>query len=215
MKAVKIFFFLTLLLTTSFAQVDFRAGMGLDLMNSPSLTDYINQSGFSGGSDISSFATAINFSGEVAVKINDDFHLAADLGYQLYSHTTNVILGRYDLAFNNIMPSVLTYYVIEGIGYNFKIGGGGGLRIVSVDETLPASVRSDNYSALGFGLLLRAQGNTLLSHKIYANISLDFRYDANGIPENNGRRLYNYVLKENVNFNQLAIGIKLGFYYKF
>lgn len=215
MKAIKIFFLISIFFFNSFGQVDLRIGMGLDFINSPSLTDYINQSNFSGGSDISSFATAINFSGEIALRIADDFQLAADVGYQLYSHNANVMLGRYDLTFNNIMPSILTYYLIQGVGYNFKIGGGGGLRFVSVEQTLPASVSPDLFSSIGFGLLLRAQGNTLLSDKIYANISLDFRYDANGIPEKDGRKLYNNVLQENVNFNQLALGVKLGVYYKF
>lgn len=214
MKFYKVLFLTIISFFYSFAQVDFRVGMGLDFFNSQSVVDYINQSKFSGEGELSSFSTAVNFSGELGVKVDNNIQLSGDVAYQIYSYNSNVTLGRYDIAFNNFMPSVLTYYMIEGNGYNFKFGGGAGLRFVNVEQTLPASVSSDKYSSTGFGLLLRAQGNTLLSDKIYANISLDIRYDINGVPENNGRKLYNNVLKEDVNFNQFAFGIKLGLYYK-
>ena len=214
MKLRIIFLLVSIFSLISIAQVDVRVGMGLDFFNSPSMVDYINQSNFSGIEELSSFSTSINFSGEVGVKVSDDLQIAGDLAYQIYSYNSNVALGRYDITSNNIMPSALIYYMIEGAGYNFKLGGGAGLRFVSVEQTLPASVSSEKFSSTGFGLLLRAQGNTLLSDNIYANICFDFRYDRNGTPENNGRKLYNNVLKEDVNFNQLALGIKLGLYYK-
>lgn len=214
MKPDKVLFIIIISSFYSYAQVDFRVGMGLDFFNSQSVVDYINQSNFSGSGELSSFSIAVNFSGEVGVKVDNNIQLSGDLAYQIYSYNSNVTLGRYDIKFNSLMPSILTYYLVEGSGYNLKFGGGAGLRFVLVEQTLPASVGSDKYSSTGFGFLLRAQGNTLLSDKIYANISLDVRYDVNGVPENNGRKLYNNVLKEDVNFNQLALGIKLGLYYK-
>lgn len=214
MKINKMLFLIIISSIYTYAQIDFRVGMGLDFFNSQSVVDYINQSNFSGSGELSSFSTAVNFSGEVGVKVDNNIQLSGDVTYQIYSYNSDVTLGRYDIKFNNFMPSVLTYYMIEGTGYNFKFGGGAGLRFVSVEQTLPASAGADKYSSTGFGLLLRAQGNTLLGDKIYANISLDIRYDINGVPENNGRKLYNNVQKDNVNFNQLALGIKLGLYYK-
>ncbi len=214
MKLDRVLFIIIISSFYSYAQVDFRVGMGLDFFNSQSVVDYINQSNFSGSEELSSFSTAVNFSGEVGIKVDNNIQLAGDVTYQIYSYNSDVTLGRYDIKFNNFMPSVLIYYMIEGTGYNFKFGGGAGLRFVSVEQTLPASAGSDKYSSTGFGFLLRAQGNTLLGDKIYANISLDIRYDINGVPENNGRKLYNNVQKDDVNFNQLALGIKLGLYYK-
>ncbi len=215
MKTKNIFLMIIFISYYSFSQVDLRVGMGLDFFNSPSLVDYLNQSNFSESGDLSSFSTAVNFSGEAGVMIQDNLQLSADLSYQIYSYNANISLGRYDIKSNNLMPSVLAYYVISGSGYNFKFGGGLGLRFLSVEQTLPASVYSENFSSVGYGILLRAQGNTLLSDKFYANISFDIRYDINGVPENNGKKLYNNVLQEDVNFNQLALGIKLGLYYKF
>ncbi len=113
------------------------------------------------------------------------------------------------------MPSLLAFYVISGQGYNFKFGGGGGARFISVDETLPASARSDNYTSTGFGAIIRAEGNTLLSGNVYANVIADLRYDINGEPSGNLGNLRNNVLNENVNFNSLSVGIKLGVSYFF
>ena len=113
------------------------------------------------------------------------------------------------------MPSILGYYVLNGTGYNFKFGGGAGVRLLSVDESLPGTGSSDNYSSTGYGFILRAEGNTAIAENVYAHIAADVRYDVNGEPENNGENLYNVVYKENVNFNSLSFGIRLGISYQF
>lgn len=215
MKVNIVFLFWSFIINSLIAQVDFRLSLGIDFFSSPSMTDYINQSNFTEESELSTFSSAINFSGESGLMISDFIQVTGDLAYQLYSYNSMLIQGRYEIVFNNLMPSILAYYVFEGIGYNFKFGGGAGIRIVNVKENLPASVKSSEYFSTGVGFLVRTQGNTLISDNIFANICIDLRYDVNGTPENNGIKLYNYVLKENVNFNQIAFGIKLGLYYKF
>ncbi len=197
-------------------QNQFRANMGIDFINTPSLIDYINQSNFaSDGSQLPTFNTAVNFSGEYGRLLNENLQLSIELSYLIYSYNAGNINGRYDLSYNLMMPSLLAFYVLSGKGYNFKFGGGAGIRFLSVDETLPASVKSDNYSSTGFGVILRAEGNTLLSGNLFANIITDFRYDFNGEPSGNNTSLHNNVLNENVNFNSLSVGIKLGVSYFF
>ena len=113
------------------------------------------------------------------------------------------------------MPSVLGYYVIRGEGYNFKFGGGAGVRFLSVNVTRNGSALATNYSSTGFGAILRAEGNTLLGGSVFANIGFEIRYDINGEPDNNGKYLYNRVLNENVNFNAFSSGVRLGITYIF
>ncbi len=197
-------------------QNQIRANMGIDFINTPSMIDYINQSNFaSDGSQLPTFNTAVNFSVEYGRLLNENFQLSAELAYLIYSYNASNINGRYDLSYNLIMPSLLAFYVLSGKGYDFKFGGGAGLRFLSVDETLPASVRSDNYTSTGFGAILRAEGNTLLSGNFYANIIADIRYDLTGEPKGNLGNLRNNVINENVNFNSLSVGIKLGVSYFF
>jgi hypothetical protein len=110
----------------------------------------------------------------------------------------------------------MAYYVLIGNGFNFKFGGGAGPRFVSVSENKKWQGTEESFSSIGFGALLRVEGNTALAENVYANIGLDLRYDLNGEPENSsGDKLVNNVKGENVNFNTFSMGIKLGISYLF
>lgn len=199
--------------TLVFAQGELKGVMGIYFFSSPSMQNYINQAGFDNSDNqVGSFVSLIMFAGEGGLFLNPDFMITLEAAYQIYSYTSSGIDGQYKLSFNNILPSLLAYYILSGQGYNFKFGGGTGLRLVSVDESLPALGSSDFHS-VGFGFIGRIEGNTLLGGNVYANVGLDLRYDLNGEPESNGTTLRNNVLDENVNFNALSIGLRLGITY--
>jgi hypothetical protein len=108
----------------------------------------------------------------------------------------------------------MAYYVLSGVGYNFKFGAGVGPRFSAVTEEKKWQGTSDDYSSIGFGGLLRVEANTALSENFYANIGGDLRYDVNGEPEDeHGNKLVNNVEHETVNFNSFSVGIKLGISY--
>ena len=213
MKKVLLAALLFLSSTLVFAQGELKGVMGIYFFSSPSMQNYINQAGFDNSDNqVGSFVSLIMFAGEGGLFLNPDFMITLEAAYQIYSYTNSGINGQYELSFNNIMPSLLAYYVLSGQGYNFKFGGGAGLRLVSVDESLPASGSSDFHS-VGIGFIGRIEGNTLLGGNVYANVGLDLRYDLNGEPKSNGTTLRNNVLDENVNFNALSIGLRLGITY--
>src|SRR5690554_1650229 len=211
-KLVLIFFIIT---APTFAQFELSASMGIHFINSPSLYDYLNQNYASPGETIEGFNSAINFSGEAGYNLSSSFQSAIDIGYNIYSYTSSGSLGQYDLTYGNLLLSLLGYYVLTGEGYNFKFGGGGGVRFLSADESLPGTGITKTFSSTGFGLLLRAEGNTLLGENIYAKIGAQVGYDFNGEPENNGNPIPNNASNENVNFNSLSIGVSLGVSYIF
>jgi hypothetical protein len=208
------FFFLIISSSAAFGQVEINAAMGIDFINSPSLSDYISQNYETEGDGPGSFFSAIDFSLEGGYYISGSYFISAEGAFLLNSYTTSGILGQYELSYNIIMPSLMNYFVISGIGYNFKLGGGIGPRFVSADESLPGTGVTKNYRSTGFGIVLRAEGNTLLTGNIYANIAAQFRYDANGEPEYNCTPLVNNVLMENVSFNSLSVGVSLGVTYQ-
>ncbi|RKY90780.1 MAG: hypothetical protein DRQ01_08665, partial [Ignavibacteriae bacterium] len=91
-----------------------------------------------------------------------------------------------------------------------------GPRFVSVKESKKWMGSEVDYSSTGFGVVVRAEGNTVLSENIYANIGVDIRYDVNGEPsDSDGNTITNNVLIENVNFDSFAVGVKLGISYLF
>ncbi len=204
---------LALTISTSYSQVRFRGGMGVDYVSAPSLYNYFNQNFAQPGTQLSSFSTSVNFSLEGDYMFSDKYEIGIDVAYRIYSYNYNDVLGRYDLSYHNLMPTFVNYYVIKGEGYQIKFGGGIGVRLLSADETLPGSVTTQTYTATGIGFLLRAVGNTQISSNFYASILFDVRYDLNGEPKNNDINLYNAVDKSNVNFNSFSVGIGLGLTY--
>jgi hypothetical protein len=211
MKKIVLLLLLVLFNVNIFAQVEIKGTMGINFLSVPSMQDYIN---FSHPDDqLGSFNSAVFFVVEGGYFFSPSFVISIDGGFQLFSYTNVSSSGKYELVYSLIPVSVLGYYVIGGNGYNLKFGGGIGPRIVNVEESLPASGTTKEYSSTGFGFILRCEGNTLLGGNFYANVGLDLRYDLNGEPENNGEKLSNSVYNENVNFNTFSLGVKLGISY--
>jgi hypothetical protein len=198
-----------------YSQYDFRAGMGINFVSTPSLTDYLNQNFAASNQQIGVFNSAIIFTAEGGYFLNDHYEISLELGYLINSYNYSYSIGTYRLNYDIIMPTVINYYVIRGAGYSFKFGGGIGLRFLSADQQLPATPSAVNYSSTGFGFLLKAEGNTLLSGNFYANIGVDLGYDFNGKPKYGSTYIVNYINNENVNFNALSAGIHLGVSYIF
>jgi hypothetical protein len=208
--------FITIILfsnTLSFAQFELKGTMGIYFTSIPSMQDYVNQNFAPSDDQLSSFVSSIMFAGEFGIFISPSFETTLEVAYQLYSYTNGSLDGQYELNYSNLMPTVFAYYVIAGTGYNFKFGGGLGARFINVDESLPATGFTTTYNSVGYGIVGRIEGNTLLGGSIYANIGADIRYDVNGEPENNGIPLYNNLQNENVNFNAFSVGVRLGITY--
>ena len=215
---MKIFIFVTLFFVSNIlalAQIELKGVMGIYFLSVPSMQDYINQSGLtSSNNQLESFVSSAEFAVEGGFFLSKSFEITLEVAYQIYSFTDVKPQGKDELSFINLMPSLMGYYVLSGEGYNFKFGGGVGIRFVSVDETRNTSVAKTNYSLVGFGTILRIEGNTLLGGNVYANMGADIRYDVNGEPENaQGKNLINIIQNENVNFNTLSIGVRLGITY--
>jgi hypothetical protein len=215
MKNVSVFILFLLFSNIALPQVSIRGGMGINLISIPSLKDYLNYSHFAPvDNQVGSFGTAVIFSGEATTRVAESYEIGVELAYLYNSYTFSTSNGQYNLTYGILMPTITNYYVIEGQGYNFKFGGGLGIRFINVNETYLPSVNI--LKSIGFGILLRATGNTALSSNVFANITGDIRYDINGEPKNNGIPLQNSAANNsNVNFNSFSLGLTLGITYIF
>ncbi|HEY7751709.1 MAG TPA: hypothetical protein VH917_05405 [Ignavibacteriaceae bacterium] len=214
MKKLLLLIIVIISCTQAIAQIEVKAVMGVNFSSVPSMQDYIN---FTHPDDqLGSFNSAIIFAAEGGYFFSPSFVLSVEGAYQLFSYTNvSSSAGKYELVFSTIPVSALGYFVLGGEGYNLKFGGGVGPRFVIVEESLPGSGSTQQYTSTGVGLIIRIEGNTLLGGDFYANIGTELRYDVNGEPENNGDKLTNNVYNENVNFNTFALGVRLGFSYYF
>lgn len=193
-----------------YSQWDISASMGLDFRNSSSYRDYVNST-FQSNST-SSFKSAVSFSGEIDYAFSNSFQVGVELNTVIDSQTSpSGSGGLYEISFTHFKPSILTYYVIPGEGYQFKFGGGVGFRTVSFSERFFSQA---DYTADGLGLLLKAVGNTALSKDFFALIGIDVRYDFPGELSNNGNKIFNPVTSENLNMNSISIAINLGVTFK-
>lgn len=218
MKKFTVLFIFLILSGKAFSQYDVRGGMGISFINIPSLVDYLNYQGYApSDQQVGIFSSAVNFSGEVDFPLNKNHELGIEAAYLInsYNFTNSLGLGTYKLDYGIIMPSVIYYYVIRDKSYNLKFGGGGGVRFVHVTQQKPATPSAQNYNSTGFGFLLRADGNTILSQDLYVNLGFDLRYDFNGKPKNGSQYLVNRNNQKNVSFNAFSAGIRLGITYSF
>jgi hypothetical protein len=211
MKKIAILFLLIIISNFSLAQIELKGTMGINFLSVPSLQDYIN---FSHPDDqLGSFNSAVIFAIEGGYFLSPNFLISLDGAYQLFSYTNVSTNGKYEMIYTALPISVLGYYVIGGDGYNIKFGAGVGPRFVNIQESLPGLGTTEDYNSTGVGFLIRVDGNTMLGGGFYANIGADLRYDLNGEPDNNGKKLTNSVYNQNVNLDTFALGVKLGISY--
>jgi hypothetical protein len=213
MKYFILTIFFLLFSLSAFSQTEIRGSMGIDFVSSPSLTNYLNQTYAAG--QLGTFNSAVIFTLEADRFLKESYQVGFEISYLLNSFNFNQDFQTYNLKYNIIMPAILNYYVIQGKGYEFKFGGGIGIPFVSADEKTLGIDYSTNYKSTGVGVILRVDGNTVLSEDIYVNIGADLKYEFTGKPKNGSKYLINNVTGEEINFNSFSAGIHLGITYRF
>ncbi|MCK5456443.1 MAG: hypothetical protein KAI45_04895 [Melioribacteraceae bacterium] len=201
-------FFIT---KNTMAQVDLAAGMGISFVNNSSLTEYLNIF-FPSEDEIGAFSSTAEFYFEADYSLTPSFQLGIEDTYTLFSYNTSIGFINYKIEYGHHKPSLLAYYVMSGEGYKFKFGGGAGIRIVDLTEKINIV---EDYSTIGFGFLLRAQGHTKLGDNFYANVGGTMRLDFPGEPSNGERKILNNITNENVNINSFSVSVDIGVSYFF
>lgn len=207
MKKIITLALLLFFVSNSYSQVDVSVGMGINYASAPSLKDYINAN-FLG--DLGTFSSSVEFNGELLYSLSPSFQLGVEYAMSIFSFS-NRSGFNYDLNYNLHKPSLMAYYVLPGEGYKIKFGGGVGPRVASVEEDIYQPI---NYSAFGFGFVIRGEGHTGLGGNFYAMIAADMRYDLPGKPESDNDSPSGIETKD-VDVNILSFGVKLGISYFF
>ncbi|MBV6443849.1 MAG: hypothetical protein IFNCLDLE_00099 [Ignavibacteriaceae bacterium] len=187
--------------------------MGLNITSSANLRDYINENFSAPGNRMADFNTMVEFGGELGYKVGKDLQIAVEGSYAFNSFTNITANGKYELSYSFVAPTLLAYYMIEGNGYSFKFGGGAGPRFVTLDEIKPLIVTGLTYTSTGFGIVARVSGSTALSKNIFAYIGGDARYDAGGVPKNEGNPIH--TRDGDLSVSSLSLGLKLGVSFTF
>jgi hypothetical protein len=198
------------------AQTEIRGSMGIDFFSAPSLVNYINQNYVSYANRLNSINSAVVFELEGNQGLSKNFMMGIEISYLINSFTYSVDIGQYNLSYNIFEPDLLGYYVIPGQGYEFKFGFGFGFPFVSADEYLPGTGSTTTYKSNGFSVILKGDGNTIISGNLYANINVGLKYGFNGKPSYDNNYIQNPSSNyEKVNFNSLSFFMGLGVTYRF
>ncbi len=192
---------------------ELTGGMGIAFENAPSVIDYLNFN-FAQGDQLSySFNSAIEGWAEYDFRYSESVKLGAEYCYNYFAYSNvNSIGFVYEFGKTVHSVSALAYYVREGYGYEFKFGGGFGFRYATVQEKV---YQTENFTATGFGMILRAQALTALGKNVYANLGVDARYDLIGAAHNSKRDLINDATGLEVNLSSLAFVVRIGVTYAF
>ncbi|MEI7811630.1 MAG: hypothetical protein WCJ01_04290 [Ignavibacteria bacterium] len=190
------------------AQFNISGGMGIDIAQSVALNDYIS---FNISQRRPDFNTNAEFYGEFGYLSDDKYQIGFEYAFGINSYQS----GTFDISYDIHMPSVLAYYIISGYGYKFKFGGGVGYRYVSLDETrfsVPV-----NFTAAGYGVVLKVVGNTSLGDNLFADVTGLLRFDHTDELKNNNGRAINYgsIYQDKVTLSQSGAGFRLGLSYYF
>ena len=146
------------------------AGMGVNLVNTPEVVEYINATA-AYGQTIDDFATAVDFFGGVEFPVGEEWGIKLEHSYLFKSYNFIATTGAtHDFFYSVQAPSVLVQKVIAGEGYFVKMGAGGGYHFGMATETISTFGITNEYSASGIGLKTEIVGQTAFDESFYGYI---------------------------------------------
>jgi hypothetical protein len=191
-------------------------GLGVTLVNAPSVTDYINRR-YNPSERLDDFGVAVEFFGAFGARIHGPW--AGKIEYAYLLRTYNLPDPSFGIentfAYGIHMPTLLAQYVLAGTGYAVKLGGGLGYHVATFTEEIVLEGKR-SYTSRGLGLKAEAEGNTAFDEHFFGYIGVDLR--ANVMTEfktAEGRRLVISPENDNAGMSFFGIGLKFGFVYYF
>ncbi|MGK9476464.1 hypothetical protein [Melioribacter sp. OK-6-Me] len=196
------------------AQWDLGISMGVDFKSAPDYRDYVNAVYGPYGKKLSTFSSAANFSIELDYAGLKDFQPGIEYSLLIDSYTVTLLGGANELSYMIHRPSLLGFYKIEGEGYKFKFGLGGGVRFIEFTEKIITETR---YNSSGYGIIIKTEGVTKIDRNFYVSVGIDLRYDSFNelYNEELDKKIINFATGDAVNLNSISGGIKLGIVYSF
>jgi len=188
------------------------AGLGVTLINSTSVVDYLNTN-YSPPSKIDDFGVAAEFFGFGTFQISESWGGKLEYAYLIKSYNIPAApMPDYTFSYNVHLPTVLAQYYLIGEGFIFKFGGGIGYHFAQFSRNL--NVSNIQYKSSGLGVKLEVEGNTAFDDNLFATIALDMRDNfMNEFKDPDGKKLINSAIGKIVRMSFFCIGLKFGVVY--
>ncbi len=187
------------------------AGLGVTLINSASVVDYLNTN--SPPSKIDDFGVAAEFFGFGTFQISESWGGKLEYAYLIKSYNIPAApMPDYTFSYNVHLPTVLAQYYLIGEGFLFKFGGGIGYHFAQFSRNVNLS--NIQYKSSGFGVKLEAEGNTAFDDHLFGTIALDVRSNfMSEFKDPDGNKLFIRATNKNVKMSFFSIGLKFGIVY--
>lgn len=151
------------------------AGMGVEYIAAPDVTDIVNVTAVPSGR-VAQFRAAVEFFGSCAFPLSGRWMLKLELGYDLSSYTVDGAFGPASWSMHWTMPSLVLQYVIVDRGiYNLRAGAGGGYHVGALAEKYLSL--DDTFTGSGPGALLELEANTAFGDHLYAFLGANIRWE--------------------------------------
>ncbi|MBI2416365.1 MAG: hypothetical protein HYV28_00345 [Ignavibacteriales bacterium] len=217
-KSIKVFFVTLVCIVSLQGQTPFSASgsMGLSFVGNPDVHDYLVY--ITGSeSQVSSFSSSLVLSVEGNYQVRTDIEASIQLDYMFSSNEYDIAGygSRYKLNYTILKPSICLYKLFPGAGYQFRLGGGVGPRLLAMTETTPGFTNEVEYTKTGFGIFGAFDAATALSTEAFVYLNGNLAYDIIGAPEHDGAALKQPSTGGEISFNNFSAGVKIGILYKF
>ena len=161
--------------------ISFSGGMGISLSAAPSVVDYVNLVGQPlYAQRLSDFTSMTEFFLNGELRVAGDWALGLEYGYVIKSYSVEGSGSTSQFSYSFHAPGVIAHYLIEGMGYELKFGGGVAYVLGTFSQALYGNPTFVDYSARGASIRVEAVGNTMFDEHFYGTIAVDLRWVAGG-----------------------------------
>ena len=192
------------------------SGIGINLVDAPSLVDFFN-SITTTGKRISTFNSAFEFFGAVGYRLSPMWSIKLEYSYLFNSiNISNSDYENYENSYSVHMSTVLIQRYIGEKDSPFRVGAGFGYRYSTFNYKLVGGF-DQNYYSKGIGVKAEAELHTPFGDGLFGyitgDIGLNFMTD---FKDNDGQKLIYHPdghIEKKVNMNFYSIGLKFGLIY--
>jgi hypothetical protein len=185
------------------------AGMGLSLINTQSFNEYLrNEIPYKSKDSVKAFSLGVEFFSGLEMGMSRNLSLRADYLYSFRSDTYYYTYLVYDYFYSIHQPSINAFYLINGMHYQLKLGGGVGLQYLQIEVNDPSA--NGTFKSLGAGLRGEIIYSAQLSKRLSSYISGFAQGNLTGkVKDSNGNTLKSAIGKD-VDLSGFGVGARLG-----
>lgn len=161
--------------------IEISGGMGISAFSAPSIVDYVNyvaQPVYA--QRLSEFTTVTEFFASAEGRIAEEWGAGIEYGYVVKSYSVEGAGTTSQFNYSFHAPGLAVHYLMEGRGYELKVGGGLSYVVATFSQALYGNPSFQDFRANGASVNVDAIGNTMFDDHFFGTIAVDMRWVTGG-----------------------------------